>query len=136
MDLQRNNVSDEASKSHIFLTNRRRSERRIVVNVSVEVTFETGEGKQSTERTFIEDVSDFGCRFATKIPARQGDKVALRFVGWGGKIPPEEEARHYEVMWVAPQARGFTVGARLVQGEKPVEVDSLEEASAKARDSK
>jgi hypothetical protein len=129
-----NTVSEETNKPQVFWVDRRRSERHVVANVSVEVTFETGEGKQSTERTFIEDVSDFGRRFTTKIRARQGDKVALRFVGWGGKIPPEEQAGYYEVMWVAPQTRGFTVGARLAQGEKPVEVDQLEGANAKAHE--
>lgn len=129
-------MAEENDKPRIFLIERRRTERRELVNVSVEVTFETGEGNQVTERTFIEDVSDLGCRFTTRAPARQGDTVSIRFVGPAGKRMPDEEARHYKIMWVAPHGRGSTVGARLVTGEKPVEVETVKAASTEAHHAK
>jgi hypothetical protein len=129
-------VAEENDKPRIFLIERRRAERRVLVNLSVEVTFETGEGNRVTERTFIEDVSDLGCRFTTRAPAHQGDTVSLRFVGPAGGRTPDEEARHYKVMWVAPHGRGSTVGARLITGEKPVEVEAVRAASSETHHSK
>ena len=128
-------MAEENDKPRIFLIERRRVERRVLVNVSVEVTFETGEGSLVTERTFIEDVSDLGCRFTTRAPAHQGGKVTLRFVGPAGSRMPDEEARHYQVMWVAPHGRGSTVGARLITGEKPVEVEAVRAASTETHHS-
>jgi hypothetical protein len=128
-------VAEENDKPRIFLIERRRVERRLLVNVSVEVTFETGEDNLVTERTFIEDVSDLGCRFTTRLPAHQGDKVTLRFVGPPGRRVPDEEARHYQIMWVVPHGRDWTVGARLITGEKPVEVEAVRAASTETRHS-
>lgn len=129
-------MAEENDKPRIFLIERRRAERRVQVNVSVEVTFETSAGNQVTERTFIEDVSDLGCRFTTRAAAQQGDTVSLRFVGPAGGHMPDEEARHYKIMWVAPHGRGSTVGARLITGEKPVEVEAVKGASTETHDSK
>ena len=128
-------MADENDKPRIFLIERRRTEKRVLVNVSVEVTFETGEGNRVTERTFIEDVSDLGCRFTTRAPAHQGDTVSLRFVGPADRRMPDEEARHYKIMWVVPHGRGSTVGARLITGEKPVEVEAVRTASTETHHS-
>jgi len=129
-------VAEENDKPRIFLIERRRTEQRVLVNVPVEVTFETGEGNRVTERTFIEDVSDLGCRFTTRAPAHQGDTVSLRFVGPTDRRMPNEEARHYKIMWVAPHGRGSTVGARLVTAEKPAEVEAVQAASTETHHSK
>ena len=129
-------MAEENDKPRIFLIERRRTEQRVLVNVPVEVTFETGEGNRVTERTFIEDVSDLGCRFTTRAPAHQGDTVSLRFVGPTDRRMPNEEARHYKIMWVAPHGRGSTVGARLVTGEKPAEVEAVQAASTETHHSK
>jgi len=129
-------VAEESDKPRIFLIERRKTEQRVLVNVPVEVIFETGEGNRVTERTFIEDVSDLGCRFTTRAPAHQGDTVSLRFVGPTDRRMPNEEARHYKIMWVAPHGRGSTVGARLVTGEKPAEVEAVQAASTETHHSK
>lgn len=129
-------MAEESDKPRIFLTERRKTEQRVLVNVPVEVIFETGEGNRVTERTFIEDVSDLGCRFTTRAPAHQGDTVSLRFVGPTDRRMPNEEARHYKIMWVAPHGRGSTVGARLVTGEKPAEVEAVQAASTETHHSK
>jgi hypothetical protein len=111
-------VSEEKSNPGVFLVERRRAERRILVHVPVEVAEVDGEGHAFTERTFIEDVSDFGCRFSTRGPVQQGDTVSVKVLGPGGKAFPDEEPRLYEVMWVARKEHGSTIGARLLQGEK------------------
>lgn len=128
-------MAEENDKPRIFLIERRRAEKRMLVNVSVEVTFETGEGNPVTERTFIEDVSDLGCRFTTRAPAHQGATVSIRFVGPAGRRMPDEEPRHYQIMWVAPHGRGSTVGARLVKGEKPIEAEAVRAATTETHHS-
>ena len=90
----------------------------MVAHVPVEITEIDGEGKQKIEQTFIEDVSDFGCRFSTRWPVQQGDTVALKILGPHGNKLLGEERQFYEIMWVARKEHGSTVGARVLQGEK------------------
>lgn len=110
-------MSEEKSSSTLFLIERREA-KRILVHLPVEVTEIDGEGQPITERTFIEDVSDFGCRFTTSGPVKQGDTIAVKILGRYGNNLPDEEPRLYEIMWVAPRDQRFTVGARVLQGEK------------------
>jgi hypothetical protein len=110
-------VSEEKSASNLHLIERR-VERRVLVHVPVEVTAIDDDGQPAIERTFIEDVSDFGCRFSTRGSVKQGDTIAVKILGRYGNNLPDEDARLYEIMWVAPKDRGFAVGARLLQGEK------------------
>lgn len=109
-------VPEENKTSSLHLANRR-TKKRILVNVPVEITA-NAEGHPVTERTFIEDVSDLGCRFSTRGAIHQGDTVAVRILGTDGRALPDEEPRYYEIMWVAPKKQGATVGARVLQGEK------------------
>ncbi len=95
----------------------RRAENRLLVHVPVEITVIYEQGQTVTDRTFIEDVSDFGCRFTTRGPVKQGDTVAVKILGKYGNSLSEEVTRLYEIMWVAPQDHRFTVGAHLLQGE-------------------
>lgn len=111
-------MSEEESNPHLFVIERRKEERRIVMHVPDEVTKKDSEGHQITERTYIEDVSDFGCRFTARGPVQKGDTIALKIIGPHGNNLPDEEPRLYEIMWVAQKEHGTTVGARLVQGEK------------------
>jgi hypothetical protein len=111
-------VAEEKSNPNLFVVERRKEERRIVMHVPVEVTKKDSEGHEIRERTYIEDVSDFGCRFTARGPVQKGDIIALKIIGPHGNNLPDEKPRLYEIMWVAPKDRGTTVGARLVQGEK------------------
>lgn len=110
-------MAEENKTSIVNLANRR-AEKRILVNVPVEVTEMNADGQPVTERTFIEDVSDLGCRFSMRRPVRQGDTVAVRILGPNGSSLPDQEPRYYEIMWVAPKKQGAAVGARVLQGEK------------------
>jgi PilZ domain len=110
-------MSEEKSVSNLPLVERR-VERRVLVNVPVEVTEIDAKGQPVSERTFIEDVSDFGCRFSTRGRVKQGDTIALKMLGHRGTNLPDENRRLYEIMWVAPKDHGSTVGARLLQGEQ------------------
>jgi PilZ domain-containing protein len=126
-------VDEEKAGSRIFLIERRGAERRTQVHVSVEVTVDHGDGHPSTERTFIEDVSDFGCRFTTHMEVHQGDTVWLKLVTPAGKKIQDEEARQYQIMWVAPKGRTFTVGARLIKGEKLIDPEPAAAATPEQR---
>ena len=110
-------MSEEKSTSNPHLIENR-AEKRFLVHVPVEVTEVDSEGHHTTERTFIEDVSDFGCRFSARGPVQQGDTVSLKVLGPNGKTLPGEEPRLFEIMWVARKQNGFTVGARVLRGEK------------------
>jgi hypothetical protein len=129
-------VAEENSDRNMSLGEGRRAERRILVNVAVEITLVKGEGGKFSERTFIEDVSDLGCRFTTRGPAQQGDTVSLKLVGPGGKILPDEESRLYQIMWVAPNKHSSTVGARLIKGETLVSAQSQPKIDAENHSTK
>jgi hypothetical protein len=100
----------------------RRSDARIVVNVPVEITEISDKGRQITERTFIEDVSDFGCRFSMRGTVKKGDTIAVRLISQDGKTVSDEPAKLFEIMWVARKMSSLVVGARILHGEK---VDKL-----------
>jgi hypothetical protein len=129
-------VSEEMSTPKIDLIDRRRSERRILVNVPVEVTEIDGEGHHITERTFIEDVSDFGCRFSTRGLMKQGDKVSVKLLGPNGSALPDEEPHLYEIMWVARKEHSSTVGARMVKVEKSVDINFSQDNGGQKYDPK
>ena len=114
----------------------RRADKRILVHIPVEITEINAAGHQFTERTFIEDVSDFGCRFSTKGTVQKGDTVAVKLLGPNGKSLPNESPKLFEVMWVAPKTTGLTVGARILQGEKLANAKFPPEHSAPQKPSK
>ena len=89
-----------------------------MVHVPIEVTKTDREGRNVTERTFVEDVSDFGCRFSIVGPVQRGETIALKLLGPSGIPLPDEEPRLFEIMWVAKNERNSTAGARQLQGEK------------------
>jgi hypothetical protein len=128
-------VSEEKRTSNLYLIEKREA-RRILVNVPVEVTEIGGDGQPITERTFIEDVSDFGCRFSTRGLVKQGDTIAVKILGPYGNKLLDEEPRLYEIMWVAPKDHGSTVGARVLQGEKLANAKFPPENGRQKRDSK
>jgi len=110
-------VLEEKSNPNLHVVDRR-AHKRILVDIPVEVTVVDAKGHLITEHSFIEDVSDFGCRFSVRAPVHQGDTVALKLLGPHGIVLPDEEPRYYEIMWLAPKEHGATMGGRVLQGEK------------------
>jgi PilZ domain len=96
----------------------RRRDPRIVVNAPVEITTSNHKDCQITEKTFIEDVSDMGCRFKMRGPVRKGDMISVRLLSQDGKEFLDETAKMFEVMWVARGENIVVVGARIVGAEK------------------
>jgi hypothetical protein len=107
----------------------RRRDARIVVNVPVEITKIDETGLEITERTFVEDVSDFGCRFSIRGTVKKGDIVGIRLLAQDGRSLPDELAKLFEVMWVAPKASILVVGARICRGETFDKARLLHEAN-------
>jgi hypothetical protein len=128
-------VSEEKGTSTLHGIERR-EDKRILAYVPVEVTELDSEGHPITERTFIEDVSDFGCRFSTRGQVQKGDTVAVKLLGPNGKNLPDEKPRLYEIMWVARKERGYTVGARVLLGEKLANVKFPSENGGQKHDPK
>jgi hypothetical protein len=96
----------------------RRRDTRLRVNIPVEVTWIRTSGRKITERTFVEDVSDFGCRFSTRETVKQGDIVSVQLLSMNGKIASSEGPKVFKIMWVSRRPAGMTVGARLQEEEK------------------
>ena len=128
-------MSEEKSATTLLGTEKR-LEKRILVNVPVEVTEIDSQGRQFTERTFIEDVSDFGCRFSTRGPVQQGDTISVKLLGPHGKGVADEQPHLYEIMWVARKQNGSTVGARVLQGEKLANIKFPPEKGGPKQDAK
>lgn len=95
-----------------------RADARIIVNVPVEITTIYHKGSQIAERTYIEDVSDFGCRFTMRGAIQKGDTVAVRLLAQDGESLLDDPARIFEVMWIVRGASSVVAGARIIQGEK------------------
>jgi hypothetical protein len=110
-------VSEEKINTNLHVVDRR-AHKRILVDIPVEVTVVDSQGHLLAEHSFIEDVSDFGCRFSARVPVSKGDTVALKILGPHGILSPDEEPRYYEIMWVAPKDHGATMGGRLLDDEK------------------
>jgi hypothetical protein len=124
----RENPLEGNDKSNVENQSDRRGDARIVVNVPVEIMEVNDKGHQITERTFIEDVSDFGCRFSILGTVKKGDTVAIRLLAQDGKALLDEPARVFEVMWVAHRTTRWVVGARILRGEKFDKVKILQES--------
>jgi hypothetical protein len=122
-----NPLDVEKQPGEIFPPERRR-DARIVVNVPVEITKIDETGHEITERTFVEDVSDFGCRFSIRETVKKGDTVAIRLLAQDGKSLSDEPVKHFEVMWAARGASRLVVGARICRGEKLDKARLLHEA--------
>lgn len=109
----------------------RRTETRLRVSIPVEVTWTGPAGRKITERTFVEDVSDFGCRFSTREAMKQGDTVSVQLLNTNGRIASSEGPKVFKIMWVSRRPTGMTVGARLQEAEKLNDAKSeLETASS------
>ena len=109
----------EANNKQIeTIQHKRRTDVRIAVNVPVEITTIYHKGDPITERTIIEDVSDFGCHFTMKGAIRKGDTVSVRLLSQDGQILLDEPAKLFEVMWIARGPEIVVAGARILGDER------------------
>jgi hypothetical protein len=95
----------------------RRAEVRMQVDVAVEITTMYHRGGTITERTYLEDLSDNGCRFTMRGAIRKGDTVSVHLLAADGETLSEEPPKLFEVMWIARADSVVVVGARIIGGE-------------------
>jgi hypothetical protein len=92
----------------------RRSEKRIPLVFPIRLQgLAPGEGYFS-ELTFTLDVSENGCRFATRTRLFRGCVVAISVAPRDGSDAPSEKAL-YEVAWTSRRDNGWEVGARRLE---------------------
>lgn len=103
-----------------------RSDTRIVVKVPVEIIAVNEEGSRITERTHVQDVSDFGCCFSMQGMLKKGDTVAVQLLAQDGQSLSDDPAKLFEVMWVERRTSSSLVGARILSGEKLDRAKSLQ----------
>jgi PilZ domain len=95
----------------------RRADARLIVNVPVEITEINDIGGLITERTIVQNISDFGCRFSMRGAVQKGDTIAVRLLAQDGKTQLDEPAKLFEVMWTSQSGSGVMVGARFLRRE-------------------
>jgi hypothetical protein len=100
------------------VTGEKRREERLSVNIPVEITGIDRAGLSLNEQTFVEDVTEHGCRFGARTRLQCGDIVTVKPLEPGMKILKHEQPQLFEVVWAAYHSKGCTVGTRKVQGEK------------------
>ena len=96
----------------------RRTDTRLRVNIPVELTWNGSTGHRITERTFVEDISDFGCRFSIRETVKQGDLISVQLLSMNGRIVSGEGPKAFKIMWVSRKPTGMTVGARLQEADQ------------------
>jgi hypothetical protein len=105
----------------------RRMDARMVVNAPVEIMTIRNGREQTSERIFIEDVSDYGCRFSMRGPIEQGDAIAIKLLAEDETNLLDAPTKFFEVIWVLPGTGTSTVGARVLQGKELAKYDPFQE---------
>ena len=100
------------------VTGEKRREERLSVKIAVEITGIDRAGHPLNEQTFVEDVTEHGCRFGARTRLQCGDIVTVKPLEPGMKILKREQPQLFEVVWAAYHSKGCTVGTRKVQSEK------------------
>lgn len=95
----------------------RRREKRVNLTFSIAISTFSRNADLVAERTRTIDISENGCRFATRLPLERGNVLAIALVGLDEKNIAQEKSRRFEVMWTAEQSNVRIVGARQTDGD-------------------
>ena len=96
----------------------RRRRKRLFLSFPIEISGIDRDGRQFLERTKTEDISESGCRLQTKIPLETGTIVTIKLIAPPAVRSPEEIPVKFEIVWVAPENEGWTLGVRKVHQDK------------------
>ena len=92
----------------------RRAEKRVPLVFPIRIQgLAPGDGFFA-ELTFTLDVSEHGCRFATRTRLYRGCVVAISVASREGSVSPSEKAL-YEVAWSTRRDDGWEMGARRLE---------------------
>jgi c-di-GMP-binding flagellar brake protein YcgR len=95
----------------------RRKETRVNLTFSIAISTSNQKGDLVTERTKTLDISEFGCRLATRLPLNKGDVLTISLVGPDGKNAPPQKPGRFEVMWTTEESDARIIGARQTEGD-------------------
>lgn len=100
------------------MTEERRSDQRLVLHSPVAITGIDEAGRQFTEQSRLENVSDKGCRFSIGRKIHPGAIPGIEPLGPSGEKYPDEYPRLFVVVWVGFTGGFFAIGNRcMVEGE-------------------
>jgi|SRR5579872_2722636 len=112
-------VKEETTGLPDLVNSERRSEERISMSdIPVEISGTDRTGHFFSERAFLKDVSDLGCRFEMRTQLSCGNIISVKPVVPSEKFMTDGQALLLEVMWAAIHRTGCTVGTRKLQGKK------------------
>jgi hypothetical protein len=94
----------------------RRREKRVNLTFSIAISTFNRNADLIIERTKTIDISEYGCRFATRLPLERGNVLAIALVGRNEKNTAQEKLRRFEVMWTTEQSDVRIVGVRQTEG--------------------
>lgn len=110
----------------------RRSDTRLVLHSPVAVTGIDEAGRQFTEQSRLENVSDQGCCFSIEREIPRAAIVSIEPLGPDGERFPDEYARLFVVIWVEYRNGRFSAGTRcLVERELSDESSPFAQVSSK-----
>jgi hypothetical protein len=95
----------------------RRKKDRVHLGFRIEISVRGADGRLLTERTKTVDISEHGCRIATRLPLKPGDKLTVALVRPYSQNSGQENVRQFEVMWIADEAKVRVAGIRQIEGD-------------------
>ncbi len=95
----------------------RRRGKRLNLAFSIQIKGLDRAGQAFEETSHTTDISESGCRFKTALPLERGDIVAIQLIQPGGTGLSEAEPQLFEIMWIARDTTGRTVGAQKREGK-------------------
>lgn len=95
----------------------RRQCKRLPLSYPIEVSGFDHSGKLFRDQVVTLDVSDQGCKFELPRELRRGDFVRIRLAGQNADRHDNGKPLLFEVVWVEPGKRCWTVGAAKLQPE-------------------
>ena len=96
----------------------RRKGKRVPHTYPVEVSGLDPAGRLFSERTVTTNVSETGCCFQVKTRLERGAVVAIKLLSRQKETPHPAKAVLFQIIWVAPDADGLTVGTLKLQQEQ------------------
>jgi hypothetical protein len=94
------------------MTSERRAYQRFLLHSPIELSGVEASGRQFAERSYVEDVSELGCRFTLRSPVERGGILGVEPLGPEGEKLADDFPRLFVIIWVKPKGDRFTVGAR------------------------
>jgi len=100
------------------ITEERRFEKRMPIEMIIEVSGFDSSSRYFTERTETRDVSESGCQFRLHISLAQGNVVAVR-AACHCRVDSNAKADLYRIVRITQEPHGILIGAQALQATAP-----------------